>query len=137
METAMYIHAYRFQKRRNAMFQTILVTLDSSPRAEQALPVAARLAQASGSTVVLVQVVSPPIDYGGAFSQAPLFTEQMIESELAEATSYLATVAQSEILSGIRVSTEVMFGLPAQDILATAQARAADLIVMCSHGRTG
>ena len=39
------------------MFQRIVVPLDGSARAEQALPVAARLAHASGGTVVLLRVV--------------------------------------------------------------------------------
>lgn len=119
------------------MFERILVPLDGSPRAEQALPVAARLAHASGGSVVLVQVASPPIDYGGGLAPAPLLTEQVIEEELAEATNYLETVSQSHTLAGINTTTEVLFGLPAQIILAIAESRAADLIVICSHGRTG
>jgi len=125
------------ERRSIIMFERILVPLDGSPRAEQALPVAARLARASGGAVMLIQVVSPPIDYSGGFAQAPLFTEQVIESELAEATGYLETVVHSATLAEINTTTEVMLGSPAYDILATAKARATDLIVMCSHGRTG
>jgi nucleotide-binding universal stress UspA family protein len=119
------------------MFERILVPLDGSPRAEQALPVAARLAQAAGGSVVLVQVVSPPTDFGGGLAPAPLLTEQIIEYELAEASDYLKMMACSLTFEGIDTTTEVLFGSPAQHILATAQARAADLIVLCSHGRTG
>jgi len=50
------------------MFERILVPLDGSPRAEKALPVAARIARASGGSVTLLQVVSPPIDYGGGLT---------------------------------------------------------------------
>jgi nucleotide-binding universal stress UspA family protein len=50
------------------MFQQILVPLDGSARAEQALPMATRLARASGGAVLLVQVVGPPIDYGGGLA---------------------------------------------------------------------
>ena len=46
------------------MFQQILVPLDGSTLAEQALPVAARLARASGGSIVLVRVAKPPVDYG-------------------------------------------------------------------------
>jgi len=119
------------------MFERIVVPLDGSPRAEQSLPVAARLAHAAGGSVVLVQVVSPPTDFGGGWAPVPLLTEQVIEDELAEATDYLKTVAGSPTFGGIDTTTEVMFGSPAQHILATAEARAADLIVLCSHGRTG
>jgi nucleotide-binding universal stress UspA family protein len=119
------------------MFQRILVPLDGSLRAEQALPVAARLARASGGTVLLAQVVGPPLDYGGGLAQAPLMTEQVIETEFAQANSYLKTVAQSPLLAGVETRAEVMFGFPVQHILDVRESRAADLIVMCSHGRTG
>lgn len=119
------------------MFQHILVPLDSSSRAEQALPVAAKLARASGGSLVLLQAVSPPIDYGGAISQAPYVTERFIKAELAEANSYLALVAKSAPLAGITIKTEVTYGAPAQHILAVAEAQQVDLIVLCSHGRTG
>jgi len=119
------------------MFERILVPLDGSPRAEQALPVAARIARASGGSVILVQVVSPPIDYGGGLTQTPLMTEEVIETELALSSSYLDRVAKARELAEIETTTEVMFGLPAQDILAIAESRSVDLIVMCSHGRTG
>ncbi len=119
------------------MFERILVPLDGSPRAEQALPVAARIARASGGSVILLQVVSPPIDYGGGLTQTPLMTEQIIEAELAMSSGYLDRVAEARELAEIETTTEVMFGLPAPDILAIAESRSVDLIVMCSHGRTG
>ena len=119
------------------MFERILVPLDGSPRAEQALPVAVRIARASGGSVILLQVVSPPIDYGGGLTQTPLMTEEVIETELALSSSYLDRVAKARELAEIETTTEVMFGLPAQDILAIAESRSVDLIVMCSHGRTG
>jgi len=71
------------------MFQHILVPLDGSFRAEQALPVASRIARSTGGSVLLLQVVSPPIDYSGGLAMVPLVTEQVIESEIAEATGYL------------------------------------------------
>ena len=119
------------------MFQRILVPLDGSARAEEALPVAARIARASGGSVHLLQVVSSPIDYGGGLAAAPLLSEQVIESEVSTATDYLKTVAACPGLSGIRISTEVACGLPPQYILAVARSGEVDLIVLCSHGRTG
>src|SRR5712691_1305695 len=119
------------------MFQRILVPLDGSPRAEQALPVAARLARASGGSVLLLQVVSPPIDHGGPLAQSPLLSQQIIETDQEEASGYLARVAKSPELAGIETTTDVMFGLPPQDILAMTKSRQVDLIIICSHGRTG
>jgi nucleotide-binding universal stress UspA family protein len=44
------------------MFKTILVPLDGSTRAEQALPIAARIARISVGTIVLLRVVTSPVD---------------------------------------------------------------------------
>ncbi len=119
------------------MFQHILVPLDGSRRAERALPVAARIARATGGSLLLVQVVNPPIDYSGGLGLAPLMTEQAVESEMAGAADYLKAVAASPGLSGIETRTEVSFGLPAQYLVAAAEAYESDLVVLCSHGRTG
>ncbi len=58
------------------MFERMLVPLDGSTHAEQALPLAARLAHASGGAILLVQVVTPPIDYGGGLAPVPLWTSE-------------------------------------------------------------
>ena len=119
------------------MFKKILVPLDGSSRAEEALPVAARIARASGSTIYLLEVVSPVIDYGGAYNLAPITSGQVIESDMAVAEDYLKQVAASPGLAGIPTSTEVAFALPSQYILSAATRGEIDLIVLCSHGRTG
>ncbi len=119
------------------MFERIVVPLDGSSRAEYALPVAARIARATGGWLHLLQVVSPQIDYSGGLAPVPLLTDQVIETEMAEANDYLEMVATSQMLAGIHTTTEVMFGTPALHILAAAESRMADLIVICSHGRTG
>lgn len=119
------------------MFKRILVPLDGSARAEQALPVAARLARAPGGSIVLMRVAKLPMDYGGGFTQTPLLTEQIIETELDDVDEYLKAIATSDTLTGITIKTEAMFGQPLQDLLGVAETRRADLIVMCSHGRTG
>ncbi len=119
------------------MFKTILVPLDGSPRAEQALPVAARLARASEGSLVLMQVVTPPLDYWSYQSGVSMLHEQMAETSIAEAETYLALLARSQDLAGIKIKTEVMYGTAAQSILHVAHTRRADLVVMCSHGRTG
>lgn len=43
------------------MFKRILVPLDGSSRAEQALPIAARIARASGGSVLLLHVITTPL----------------------------------------------------------------------------
>lgn len=119
------------------MFKSILVPLDGSSRAEEALPVAARIARASGGSIRLLEVVSPAIDYGGGYALAPLMTGSVIESDMDAATGYLKTVAASAALAGLPSTIEIAFGQPSQCILEAANSGEVDLIVLCSHGRTG
>ena len=119
------------------MFQHILVPLDGSSRAEYALPVAARIARATGGSLLLVQVISPLLDYSGGFSPVPQVNEQVVEAEMGTATAYLQGLAASLDLSGISIRTEVLSGLPVQHLLAFTEAPGIDLVVLCSHGRTG
>lgn len=119
------------------MFRRILVPLDGSTRAEQALPVAARIAHASAGTVILVRVVTSPIDFAWYNAEAPQAMEAMLEADEAKARAYISHVASSERLEGVVVITEVLTGTPANTLFEVAKARQADLIVMCSHGDTG
>jgi len=119
------------------MFKRILIPLDGSSRAELALPVAARIAQASGGSIHLLQVLNLSAGYDGGMTPIVFATEQSAEMEMALSTDYLKSVAASAVLAGIQTTTEVIFGFAAQYILADANAQDIDLIVLCSHGRTG
>ncbi len=46
------------------MFERIVVPLDGTEHAERALPVAARIAQATNGTLIVISVVLPPIEFG-------------------------------------------------------------------------
>lgn len=114
------------------MFRHVLVPLDGSIRAEQALPVAARIARFSGGTVTLLRVVMPPM-YVDVISPQPVLRGVMAEESTA-AKDYLTHLLTAEYLEGVSVNTEVRVGSPAQKILEVAQTQQVDLIVMCRHG---
>jgi nucleotide-binding universal stress UspA family protein len=90
------------------MFQHILVPLDGSPRAEQALPVAARIARSTGSSLLLVQVVSLATDYSGGWAPAPMENQEEIDQEIGSATTYLKSLATSPELAGIEIKMKVL-----------------------------
>ncbi len=119
------------------MFQRILVPLDGSPRAERALPVAARLAQASGGTVVLLRVVGLPTAIVPIPAPYPGTLRAIIDADLAEARNSLGTLMKRSNLSGVHTEIEVIEGPTAATILAVTEAQHIDLIVLCSHGYTG
>ena len=118
------------------MFQRILVPLDGSTRAESAVPVAARLAQASGGSVILLYVAAPPVS-PGKFSVSEEYPKAGTYEELVQATEYLKTLAQTSALSGITTEIQALVGAVAPEILSATQSLHADLIVMWSHGNTG
>lgn len=123
------------------MFKRILVPLDGSALAEKALPTAARLARASGGTVILLRVISPPVEYGYGASYmiyTPLnVLEEVMEADQADARRYLEGVAASHVLEGVHIQLEVRMGMTVPMIFSIIDSERIDLIVMSSHGRTG
>lgn len=110
------------------MFQRILVPLDGSPRAERAIPVAVRIARASGGTVILVRAIDTIIDF---------WTTDTPHARLTEGENYLADIRTAIDLEGVSTEIKLLSGSAAAVILRTAYSSQADLIVLCSHGYTG
>ena len=126
------------------MFQRILVPLDGSEGAERAIPVAARIARATGGSIVFIRVVVAPADRGtyaaGAHGTIAAKPEaEVSDKELAEAASYLVATmaAYTGDLAGIRTETDVASGATSSTIFSAARDAHVDLLVMCSHGETG
>lgn len=119
------------------MFKQILVPLDGSGRAERALPIAARLARASGGSIILVRVVSTAPASLPSASAKPILVQTVGETDRNLAESYLRGVAESDLLASISVQIQVPVGLVAPSILSVAADKHVDIIVICSHGYTG
>jgi|SRR5579885_2653164 nucleotide-binding universal stress UspA family protein len=117
-------------KEEERMFQRILVPLDGSKQAEQALPVAACLARAATGKVVLAHVVLAP----RAFRYS-----ELAETEVEDARAYLRGLSQSEELAGVQTSVAVSVAItrPASVLLSLIETHQIDLVVMSSHGYTG
>ncbi len=119
------------------MFERILVPLDGSRRAEQALPIAARLARASGGTVVLLRTVSLPNEVVSYLALEPIPIEVDIEAAREEASNYLDHISKRSSLMSVHPETVVIVGQPAASLLSVVNTHHLDLIVLCSHGYTG
>jgi nucleotide-binding universal stress UspA family protein len=119
------------------MLKRVLVPLDGSARAEQALPVAARLAQAVDGTVVLLRVVTIPNEFVAYVTLEPIVTESVINATLEEARTSLERLTGWDSLAGVHTETEVLLGQAAATILSVVDSHHIDLIVLCSHGYTG
>ena len=110
------------------MLDTILVPLDGSSLSERALPIATTLAQGLGAKLVLVRSASP------AAGVDTIETEFLA---VQEAEAYLADVAGRLGEQGLEVETVTTDLEPCDGILLEARLHQADLIVMCTHGRSG
>lgn len=125
----------------------LVVPLDGSERAEQALPVATNLARALSLPLHLVRAVglddvrtmiheqrmaeqerSDPDSVEHTYDEARALTEE-------RATSYLTETARPLEESGLEVRTSLLQGTAVFEILAAV--RPDDILVMTSHGRQG
>jgi nucleotide-binding universal stress UspA family protein len=119
------------------MLQRILVPLDGSERSEQAIPIAAGIARATGGSVILLRATGEPTDLYWLSWEATQGTQDALEVRQDEIKKYIARIASSEMLEGVGTVTRVMEGAAADAILSVASSEKADLIVMSSHGYTG
>lgn len=120
------------------MYTRILLPLDGSELAEQAIPEAERLAKLTGAPLHLIRVVDvTQLPWYGAYGMAMEFSA--VETATAEegvvATAYLKGVAERLGGAGLTVETEVLRGPTARALVYAA--REGDVIVMASHGRGG
>lgn len=119
------------------MFQRILVPLDRSARSEHALPVAVRLARASGGTLILVEISNTHLEYGPYRDSGGGFAPLMLDRDDREVAEYLRTIARSPLLADIATESVVASGSVPTTILELAHTHSATVIVMVSRGRSG
>ncbi|GHO46635.1 universal stress protein [Ktedonospora formicarum] len=118
------------------MFQSILVPLDGSTRAEEALPLAARLARAMNSSLILLRVLLPEEMHMHLRAHVESHkVEHLRETCLEEALNYLKRIGEEGQLRGIPTTASAVIGNPGDMILRAAQEHMAQLIVMRSHGQ--
>jgi nucleotide-binding universal stress UspA family protein len=120
---------------RSTVFHSILVPLDGSPFAEQALPLAAALARHAGSKLRLTLVHQlPPVIPGAA-------SGTYVSLELATRKSehdYLHGFAEKLRENGTEVAAAVtLSGFTGPALQAYVKEMGVDLVVMSTHGRGG
>ena len=119
------------------MYNTILVPLDGSKRAEVILPHVEELAQNNNAKVIFMQVVEP---YQGPEVIESVYFAEMQEgfkSQTKQAESYLAGLKGKFREKGIETRTLVINGFVVEAIINAAESEGADLIAIASHGRSG
>ncbi|GLV59336.1 universal stress protein UspA [Dictyobacter sp. S3.2.2.5] len=119
------------------MFQHILVPLDGSQRAEQALILAQKLHSQLPLRLSLLSVIDPESrDLRLALSNVFDDLASAIEAEEKRITAYLTGVAQSYHLTDASVHCYIQHGGAVPTMLRAIEDLQCDLVVMCSHGRS-
>lgn len=115
--------------------QKILCPVDFSEASKKALEWARSLAEGQKAEILLLHVIEPyvlPIEYG----LAPMPHVDLDDQAKKNASEELQKLA-AKSLPQLKVQPLVQFGRAADVIVALAKDKAADLIVIATHGRTG
>ena len=132
-----------------ALLQGIVVPLDGSPLSEAALPIAETLGSALGLGLTLVRALSEAalsgralgaashLDYPGPLLDPPEYGWELAEHAESSARSYLEQHQGLLAHRGLQVSTQVLHGPPAPQLVALMQDTPNRLAVMCTRGRSG
>ncbi|MCE2404846.1 MAG: universal stress protein [Dehalococcoidia bacterium] len=129
------------------MYQRVLVPLDGSDLSEKTLPKAAEMANSSGATLHLLQVVSrrPEIDAMKGSDIHALYAgvdpvrqaREEIDRHKAAARRYLDNLASRLRDEGANAETAVVEGYAHEKILEYARENGIDLVVISTHGYGG
>lgn len=112
------------------MFQRILVPLDGSLRAEQAIPIAARIARACQGMLILVHIAPSP------GSDTPFESELLqarLRTQLDEAHQYLTAIASSREIAGLPLTVAALPGPVVATLLSAIHTYQPDLLVLCEQ----
>jgi nucleotide-binding universal stress UspA family protein len=119
----------------------LVVPLDGSSLAEDALPVAEELARALAVPIVIVRIIEP---LGLPFATEPFVAapayvdyQRIFDVLQRDAEQYVDGTAARLRTTGLAVETRVVTGIAAERIAMLARERAGSLIVLTTHGRSG
>ena len=110
-------------------WKSIVVALDGSPRAEEVLPDAVRLARKLGATLQVLHVTLPVI--------ASVMAEVPIVLTPEDPWPYLNRILSRLQSQGVRATATALEGSAAKEILGHLETSGASLVCMSTHGRSG
>jgi nucleotide-binding universal stress UspA family protein len=118
----------------------ILVPLDGSAFARQALPLAVDLAAGANAELILLEAIAPTVETMAGFrplgQSIPQYAE-MIELLHWHAQQDLGALTEQLSQSSLNVKASIVNGHAAEVIVDEAAHRGVDLIVMATHGYSG
>lgn len=113
----------------------ILVPTDFSEHAEDALKVAAQIAQKNNSEIIILHMLELPSQMNDAVLGGTSIPETMLF--MKKANEMLDEISSKSYLDGIQVTEIVKMDKPIHGITQVSKDHNIDLIVMGSHGSSG
>ena len=116
------------------MYERVLLTLDGSTLAEQAVPHAVVHAECFGAELTLLKVLAP-LPRSPRVSQAAIERAEKATEDLAR--EYLESIAAPIRERGITVHVVTVNGSPYEEIVRFAEENQVSLLVMSTRGHSG
>lgn len=123
------------------MLKHVMITLDGSDLALEALPYAKAIVQPNGKLTFLSVVDVPDFPLYDFYPAPIAITDKdysgVVEDMLVKTEAYLDKLAEPYRNQGYTIDRIVKVGEPARVIIEEARDLGVDAIVMSTHGRTG
>ena len=113
----------------------ILVPIDFSEYAENALKAAAFFAKKNNSEIFLLHLLELPGQMNDAMTSGSSIPEVMLF--INKANDLLQKITEQPYLEGVKISTSVQFEKAFSGIMSFSKINKIDLIIMGSHGTSG
>ena len=117
------------------MYRHILIPTDGSELAERGVRHGLALAKSLGAKVSVIFVVEPFSEITGRFQEAVAKYAELRKEQAVTALDHAAKAARDADVSCETI--QAVNAQPHQAIIAAAEEKGCDLIVMSSHGRSG
>ena len=115
-------------------YKRILVPLDGSTLAEQALPHAIALAESFSAELILFRALNP---IASTLNLPPGAVKRSEEITKELTCEYLDQVAGRIHKSNVSIIPVIVVGRPHEEIIRFAESESVDLVVMCTRGHSG
>lgn len=119
------------------MYQTILVPVDGSKRAEAIFTYVEKLAKMNDARAILLRVEEEPIILGRDEIMETTKYQEDYQARVERVTAYLDDRKASFREKGIHAVTRLAYGPVVKAILTVAAETGADLIALATHGLGG
>ena len=121
-----------------AHFDCVILPLDGSALAEAAFESATGLAKGLALPLMIVRVVAPMVSYYPAGAGGLTGLDEVLEGEEENARAYLEKMVRQASAQGVdQVTSSLLRGFPASELMDLAQEHPHSITVMSTHGRSG